>query len=73
MVVSLKKLLVWAGRRSAAEGRPAALQLMSVRDGLSRAGVKTFRVRHGLLVAGLTIASPASLAIGISRRATAAS
>src|SRR5207247_6174219 len=73
VVVSLKKLLVCAGLRSDAAGRPADLQAISVRAGLSRAGMNTSLVRHGLLVAGLTIPSPARLAIGISLRATAAS
>ncbi len=42
-------------------------------DGLSNAGMNTSLVRHGLLVAGVTIARPALLAIGISLRATEAS
>src|SRR5438552_18347089 len=46
---------------------------MGVLAGLSGAGMKTSLVRQGLLVAGLTIARPAALAIGISRRATQAS
>src|SRR5207249_7349263 len=45
----------------------------AVRAGVSTAGRKTSRVRHGLLVAGLTIARPAAFAIGISFRATQAS
>src|SRR3989441_13378776 len=45
---------------------------MAVLAGLSGAGMKTSLVRQGLLVAGLTIARPAALAIGISRRATQA-
>src|SRR5437016_560489 len=64
---------ICAGLRSDAAGRPADLQAISVRAGLSRAGMNTSLVRHGLLVAGLTIPSPARLAIGISLRATAAS
>src|SRR3989442_6247627 len=46
---------------------------MAVLAGLSGAGMKTSLVRQGLLVAGLTIARPAALAIGISPRATQAS
>src|SRR2546427_13042987 len=46
---------------------------MAVLAGLSGAGMKTSLVRQGLLVAGLTIARPAALAIGVSRRATQAS
>src|SRR5439155_20343326 len=56
-----------------AAGGPGPLQGLTVRAGLGTAGWRELLVRHGLLVAGLSIGGPAALAIGISFRAAQAS
>src|SRR4029077_18459785 len=70
VAVRRKKLLVCFGRRSSAGGSPAIRHEIGVYEGLSSAGMNTSLVRHGLLVAGVTMARPALLAIRISLRGT---
>src|SRR5207249_1343375 len=67
VTVRRKKLFVCPGRRSDAEGSPAARQLIGVPAGLSGAGTKTSRVRQGFPVAGGTMANAAGVAARLSR------